>query len=234
MKLNRQIEDMLKGMGADLVGFADVDGLAPDGYKRAVAAAIALPPEIIVDIPQGPTREYVEVYMDINRRLDEMAEAVSDMLKKTGNRSLAQTQKSTPWDRERMSTPFPHKTAATRAGLGWIGKCALLVTPEFGSGIRITSILTDADFDTAEPVTRSHCGSCGKCVDICPGKAIRGELWYAGIERAKLVDIPKCDRAARDIAEKKLGYRTTMCGRCFAVCPYTQAYINRANTYSLK
>ena len=56
MDLNRKLRDLLSGMGADLVGFGDVSGLAPDGYKTAVVAAIALPPEIIDEIPVGPRR----------------------------------------------------------------------------------------------------------------------------------------------------------------------------------
>lgn len=126
-----------------------------------------------------------------------------------------------------MATAFPYKTSATRAGLGWVGKCALLVTPEYGSAVRLTAVLTDAPLVPGEPIQESRCGSCRSCVEACPGQAIMDTLWYAGIPREKLVDIPQCDKTARDIAEQKLGKRTTMCGRCFAVCPYTQKYVRR-------
>jgi len=42
---------------------------------------------------------------------------------------------------------MPQKTIATRAGLGWIGKTALLITPQFGSAIRLNSVLTDMEFN---------------------------------------------------------------------------------------
>ena len=58
-------------------------------------------------------------------------------------------------------------------------------------------------------------------------KAIRGNLWEAGMPRHRLVDVPACDQAAGDCSEKTLGKRTTICGRCFAACPYTKAYVNR-------
>ena len=46
-------------------------------------------------------------------------------------------------------TALPHKTIATRAGIGWIGKSALLVTAKYGSAIRLSSILTDTPIETA-------------------------------------------------------------------------------------
>lgn len=53
-----------------------------------------------------------------------------------------------------------------------------------------------------------------------------------GLPGAELVDVYRCDQIARDIAEEKLGERTTMCGKCFAACPYTKAYIRRAKVHS--
>ena len=228
MDLNRKLRDLLSGMGADLVGFGDVSGLAPDGYKTAVVAAIALPPEIIDEIPVGPTPAYADTYSDYNRRLDEMSDAAAALLEQAGWRSLSMNRDHSPWNRETMASPFPHKTSATRAGLGWIGKCALLVTPEFGSAVRITVTLTDAPLEVAQPITRSRCGDCTACMDACPGKAVQGTLWEAGMVRERLVDIPACDKAAGDCAQRTLGRRTTICGRCFAACPYTKAYVARA------
>ena len=132
-------------MGADLVGFADVSGLAPDGYQKAVVAAIALPPEIVYEIPVGPTPEYIQTYKEYNRRLEEMSRAAAAFLNEQGHRSLALCGENAPWSRETMASPFPYKTSATRAGLGWVGKCALLVTPEYGSAIRLTVALTDIE-----------------------------------------------------------------------------------------
>ena len=149
------------------------------------------------------------------------------MILSEGYRAYGLYGKNVPWDREAFTTPFPYKTAATRAGIGWVGKCDLLVTSEYGSGIRMTAILTDAPISYSQPVNESRCGSCTKCVDICPANAIKNNLWDITKTREDLVDIHRCDEIARDIAEIKLGERTTMCGKCFAVCPYTQNYIKR-------
>ncbi|MBQ1271537.1 MAG: epoxyqueuosine reductase [Clostridia bacterium] len=228
MDINLKIEELLRNEhGADIVGFADVDGLAPEGYKYAVVAALVLPAKVIDEIPIGPTPEYDEVYHDFNNRLEQMAHAVADMLNEMGYRSAAWIGEKTTYDEMAFKTELPYKTVATRAGIGWVGKSDLLVTPQFGSAIRLTVALTDAPIVPSEPVTESRCGACTKCVEACPGKAIKNNLWYPGIELSELVDIPSCRKAARDLAEVTLGYRTTMCGRCFAACPYTQNYLKR-------
>ncbi len=227
MTLNKQVKQLLQEYGADLVGFGDVAGLAPEGYQKAVVAAIAIPPEILAEIPVGPTPAYLEMYKDYNRRLEEMNRAAADFLRQQGFRALDLCGQKAPWSRETMASPFPYKTAATRAGMGWVGKCALLVTPEFGPAIRLTVVLTDGPLEVGTLITASRCGSCTACMEACPGKAVQGALWEAGMERAALVDIPACDKAAGDLSEKTLGKRTTICGRCFAACPYTKAYIER-------
>jgi epoxyqueuosine reductase QueG len=204
-----------------------VTGLAPDGYKTAVVAAIALPPDIIDDIPIGPTPAYLDTYSDYNRRLDEMSDAAAALLEREGFRTLSLNRAHAPWDLETMAAPFPHKTAATRAGLGWIGKCALLVTPAYGAAVRLTVTLTDAPLAVAQPITASRCGSCTACMDACPGHAVQGALWEAGLPRTALVDVSACARTAGDLSEQTLGKRATICGRCFAACPYTKAYVNR-------
>ena len=83
---------LLTQMGADLVGFGDVSGLAPDGYQKAVVSAIALPLEIIDEIPVGPTPEYLQTYKDYNHRLEEMSRAAAAFFWEfTANSSCPQT-----------------------------------------------------------------------------------------------------------------------------------------------
>jgi epoxyqueuosine reductase QueG len=119
------------------------------------------------------------------------------------------------------ATPLPHKTVATRAGLGWIGHSALLVTPGFGKAVRLTSVLTDAPFACAEPVDRSRCGTCHACVDACPAAAIKGVSWSAGIARERIVDVLACQPKASALA-KAQGIDATICGICLLACPWTR------------
>lgn len=52
---------------------------------------------------------------------------------------------------------FPHKTAATRAGLGWIGRHCQLISRKFGSWIRLGTVFTDMARLVGKPIERSFC-----------------------------------------------------------------------------
>ena len=111
---------------------------------------------------------------------------------------------------------FSHKFAATRAGLGWIGKSSLLITPEYGPKVKLCTVLTNAGFITAEPIVQSNCNNCMRCVKACPYNAIRGSNWKAGIKSDELIDAYKCNT-------NRLGFvliigRKSACGYCIKVC----------------
>jgi epoxyqueuosine reductase QueG len=125
-----------------------------------------------------------------------------------------------------LSMPVQHKTIATRAGLGWIGKSALLITEECGPAVRLGSVLTDAELETGEPVDTSRCGKCQKCVDNCPANAIKGHNWQVGNPRNVIYDAFACRDMARSLSSEQ-GIVSTICGICINVCPWTQKHISR-------
>ena len=118
------------------------------------------------------------------------------------------------------------QTAATLSGLGWIGKSALLVTPQYGPAARWTSVLTDAPLPTGTPIIESRCGDCRACVDACPGDACSGRAWRQGARREEFWDVRACVAGM-----KKVNVRSSsvlgICGICVGVCPYTLAYLKR-------
>ncbi len=61
---------------------------------------------------------------------------------------------------------------AERAGLGWIGKHSGLLSASLGSWFLLGEILIDRDLDADEPLPREHCGTCVRCLDACPTRAI--------------------------------------------------------------
>jgi epoxyqueuosine reductase QueG len=119
--------------------------------------------------------------------------------------------------------------AATLAGLGWVGKCDLLVTPEFGSAVRWGSVLTDAPLACGTPVTASRCGVCRACVDVCPGQACSGTEWRQGLARESFWD-PKACMAGMQAINARRGSDFKICGLCIAACPYTCAYVQRCGS----
>ncbi len=129
-------------------------------------------------------------------------------------------------DPHTCSAPFQHKTVATRAGLGWIGKSALLVTCEYGSAIRLASVLTDAPLPVGTPTNHSLCGDCHACVDACPGRAIKGVSWQVGMFRDELYDALACRETCLK-QSAKLGIQRTICGVCINACPWTRQHLAR-------
>jgi epoxyqueuosine reductase QueG len=228
--LNQEIEQSLLRQGAALVGFADLSDLPPDirdGYRYGISIAVELNPKIVKIIGDGPSMEYYNEYKSKNDFLNHLAESCAELLKTKGFAALAKTQSVVIQDETTKRTKLPHKTVATKAGLGWIGKCALLITEEYGPAIRITSVLTDAHLDAGVPITVSKCGDCEKCKNICPAGAVTGRQWEPGINRDDFYHALDC----RDKIKERgmgLGFTEGTCGLCFWVCPWTQKHLKNS------
>jgi len=227
--LSSEIKTRLIEEGACLVGFADISELGVEvrGKMRfAVSMAVALDAGIIDEISKGPTKRYYQEYKRANEFLSYLCKETVDILKKHGNNAAAIEPTVEELDFEILATKLPHKTIATLAGLGWVGKSALLITREYGPAIRLASVLTDAEVEVGEPIKKSHCGDCDKCVSHCPARAISGETWEHGMKREIIYDAFACCDNAKELSGK-IGVPSTICGICINVCPWTQQYISR-------
>ena len=231
MTLSDEIKTFLKSQGADLAGFADLYEIPPDvraNLPFGVSFAVALNPYIIAGIKDGPNRSYYEEYERVNRLLDKIGKQTARFLEQKGYKALSMAATNADYDPRTLSSKLPHKTVATRVGLGWIGKCALLVTREFGSAVRLAKVLTDAPLAAGQPENDSLCGDCTACIDACPGRALTGRNWEPGKPRDYIYDAFACRRTSTDFEKTREGVKDNICGICIAACPWTQKYLDRS------
>jgi len=214
MGLEDALARELRAWGASIVGFADLpSGARLGGFDKAISIAVRLSDWIIDSIAKGPTPLYYAHYNAVNTLLDQLALRATGILQAEGYGALP-IPASMREDELGLRGAYSHKMAATLAGLGWIGKSALLVTYEFGPRVRLATVLTDAPLKGGRPVEESECGDCESCVKACPANAIRGALWRAGKPREELLDAHKCEAWIR--ANSPFG---RLCGICISVCP---------------
>jgi len=225
MSLNHEIITLLRQEGCGIVGFADLHCLskkARQNFDCGIVMALSYSREAMRDNKNGPPQQYYAEFVPVNKRLPELAALTADFLVDRGYKALAKITSTVVQD-EDYRTVLPHKTVATLAGLGWIGKCAMLVTPEVGSALRLTVVLTNAPLDCGTPVTKSMCDpNCTVCADVCPGWAPLGGLWEVGVDRDAFFNAQACRSAARAHAKAALGIDETLCGLCMSNCPFTK------------
>jgi len=200
-------------------------GQAIADYPRAVSVGIALLHSIVNQLPHRAERAVAvnyrhHAYDVINQRLDLITSRLSGVLQQSGYRALP-VPASKRTGAERLSADFSHKLAGHLAGLGWIGKSCLLITPEMGPRVRWATVLTDAPFTkTGEPMPE-HCGDCKECVDMCPMHAFTGQPFRENEPREIRYDASRCDRYFKKMREKDA--ELAVCGLCLYVCPYGQS-----------
>jgi epoxyqueuosine reductase len=191
--------------------------LAPD-YPIAISMLMRVDPLVVRGLRHGPTADYREEYLRLNAGLDDATGTLVDVLRVHGR--AAERIVATTEDNGNGHPPFPHKTAATNAGLGWIGKTALFVSPQFGPAVRLATVFTDLELPTGEAVSEGRCNDCRDCVDACPAGCGRDVTWRVGMPRDELFDAAAC-RHQMTLFES---VDAQICGICSAACPYTRQH----------
>ena len=101
------------------------------------------------------------------------------------------------------------KHSAVLAGLGYIGRNSLLITPEYGNMVWLDGILADIELE-ADKIIYGECPeNCNLCVEICPVNAIKHDRLE--------MDQQKCENYAfngNDFYFTKIN-----CYKCRTICP---------------
>ncbi len=234
MSLQRELRRMAAAHHIDLWGAADLararefirgqGGEEVACYPRSVSIGIRLPDPIVDALPRGQEHSVRvsyrhHAYEVINQRLDLAASLTSSVLHRRGHRALP-VPASRQVDQERICAVFSHKLGANLAGLGWIGKCCLLVTPRYGPRVRWATVLTDAPLRPTGGPSAERCGECRACVDICPARAFTGRPFREEEPRSERYEARKCQRHLQAMTDKG---ELAVCGLCLYACPYGRA-----------
>ncbi len=150
-------------------------------------------------------RDYHKV---LRGRLQRLADRIADTIGPFGHRVFTD------------SAPVMEVELARRAGLGWRGKHTLLLSRDGGSMFFLGELFIDVALPADLPAT-DHCGTCSRCIDVCPTRAIvapqvldaRRCISYLTIEHAGA--IPEEFRSA-------IGNRIYGCDDCQLVCPWNR------------
>ena len=208
----------------DLWGVADLDDFDTPGdsngrkFPIALSFAVPMTPAVLAGIKNGPDQAYADEYARVNDHINNISDRLATAIKGHGSQALALAA-SIRSDPISIKGDFPHKTAATRAGLGWIGRHCQLITRKFGSWVRLGTVFTDMALEGGTPIDRSYCGACTNCVDACPAGALKGSAWVAGMPREEILDVKACDRWKKENYYQF--HKGHNCGICSAVCPYS-------------
>jgi epoxyqueuosine reductase len=231
MNLDNQMRNLAQSCGADFFGVADLarayhfleaqGGSAIAEYPRAVSIGMALLHSVVDQLPRRAERAAAlsyrhHLYEVVDRRLDQAALRLSGLLEREGYRALP-IPASQEVDGEHVSAVFSHKLGAHLAGLGWIGKSCLLITPDRGPRLRLATVLTDAPLSAAEQSLEQRCGTCAHCVDVCPVHAFTGRSFREHEPREARFDAVRCDRYIDEMKERG---EVAVCGLCLYSCPH--------------
>jgi epoxyqueuosine reductase len=118
------------------------------------------------------------------------------------------------------SAPVFEVELARKAGLGWRGKHTLLLSQEAGSMFFLGEILTDLPLPVDAP-TSDRCGTCSRCIDICPTRAITGSYQLDARRCISYLTIEHPGPIPEDL-RPLMGNRIYGCDDCQLVCPWNK------------
>ncbi|HUL23264.1 MAG TPA: hypothetical protein VLZ10_17550 [Thermodesulfobacteriota bacterium] len=210
--LCRQWGSSLFGV-ADLRSFKKEEILLPssliDRLPFAISVGFHLSDAVLEEVENQPTPLYFHHYQRVNILLDTIGLVLTSTIQDLGYQAIP-IAASQLVDWKTQKAHLSHKHVARAAGLGWIGRNNLLVNEQFGSRIRLVTILTGIPLIVSAPsVSVKDCGSCLDCLPVCPAGAIR--------ERQQDFDHLRCYEQLR-IFVKTLHFSHNICGVCVKAC----------------
>jgi len=208
-KATQMIKEKARELGAGVVGICELKDKhlmagATRKYKYAVSFGLPMNREIMVSAPEAKSSKEVQrVYTRCSRLTVNMSRFV---------RSLGWPALGLPIN---GSSEYLHIPIAIDAGIGQLGKHGSLISREYGSNFRLTTMLTDMPLEVDSPediAVDDVCMKCRACSNVCPPQAISdSKQWVRGVEKW-YVDFDRCVPYFSD---------TYGCSICVEVCPWS-------------
>jgi epoxyqueuosine reductase len=212
-----ELKGLALSLGMDLFGVCRLDNeiewLHQDIQERArdldyaISIGTALSREVFETIVDGPNDIYKTHYRQANTMLDIASFTIAKQIQFEGYKAIPIAASFTV-DEKMQKGHVSHKWLAELAGLGWRGRNNLLVTKEFGSAVRLATILTNMPLTPDEPALFA-CDECYECVRQCPAEAL-GEV----------SEEYNFDRCYNQLVEysKRNNFCLLICGHCIKAC----------------
>lgn len=141
-------------------------------------------------------------------RLQKLADRIESEIGPFGYRAFAD------------SAPVLEKALARDAGLGWVGKHTLLLDRDAGSWFFLGELYTDLPLPVDAP-SSEHCGTCSRCIDICPTQAITGPKQLDARRCIAYLTIELKESIPEEL-RPLIGNRVFGCDDCQLVCPWNK------------
>ena len=144
----------------------------------------------------------------MRQRLQKLAERIHGVVGDFGYRAYVD------------SAPVLEKALARNAGLGWIGKHTVLINRRAGSYFFLGELYTDLPLPVDQPASE-HCGTCTRCIEVCPTQAITGPYQLDAKRCISYLTIELKGSIPEDL-RAPMGNRIFGCDDCQLVCPWNK------------
>lgn len=188
------------------------------GTQRVISLSMPYLPESVETVKRLQTKNkaYIARYALgrdyhklIRKRLTQFAKRIEEEVGDHGFRAFVD------------SAPVLERQIAEQAGMGWIGKNTLLLSPKAGSWFLLGEVFTNLPLPVDDAMPSRHCGSCSACLDLCPTNAFV-EPWVLDATKCISYLTIEYDGIIPEELRSKMGNRIFGCDDCQLVCPWTK------------
>ena len=146
-----ELKTFAQNLGADIVGFCKLP-TPVEGFSFAVSVGVKLADAVLKTIESAPSFVYFQHYRTANSLLDTIAFRLAREIEKLGFSALPIAASQSLGKNNPYRGVIAHKTVATLSGLGFVGKSGLFLSTEFGSKLRLSTVLTNMPLQNELPV----------------------------------------------------------------------------------